>query len=109
MVVYIYISYEESEKSQREIEKLKNEKWVDYIKSFEKFEQDKTEVIKKITKKIENGYKGDKISNLDIGVMGNYRIEICNYLVNADYIASYELVGNSKISCKINRKKFEME
>lgn len=41
--------------------------------------------------------------------MGNYRIEICNYLVNADYIASYELVGNSKISCKINRKKFEME
>ena len=64
----IYISYEESEKSQREIEKLKNEKWVDYIKSFgkgkievfvlnqylnnEKFEQDKTEVIKKITKKL---------------------------------------------------------
>jgi hypothetical protein len=121
----IYISYEESEKSQREIEKLKNEKWVDYIKSFgkgkievfvlnqylnnEKFEQDKTEVIKKITKKIENGYKEDEIFDLDIGVMGNYRIEICNYLVNADYIASYELVGNSKISCKINRKKFEME
>lgn len=64
----IYISYEESEKSQRKIEKLKNEKWVDYIKSFgkgkievfvlnqylnnEKFEQDKTEVIKKITKKL---------------------------------------------------------
>ena len=81
----IYISYEESEKSQREIEKLKNEKWVDYIKSFgkgkievfvlnhylnnEKFEQDKTEVIKKITKKIENGYILHKSANLDNVVM----------------------------------------
>ena len=101
-------------------QKLKNEK-IDIKQSFgkgkievfvlnqylnnEKFEQDKTEVIKKITKKIENGYKEDEIFDLDIGVMGNYRIEICNYLVNADYIASYELVGNSKISCKINRRK----
>lgn len=65
------------------------------------------EILKLIYIKAKNT-KDDFIKEIDLGVKGQERNNICNYLQKNGYISRTQYIGKSKVQCQVKQKTFKL-